>query len=96
MSGELEFRLVADVSSDNPGGLRPAIESLVTGTVTPTQDGFRVEGIVHGESARDLNRALLSALRRVQRRTRLRAAWTQDGMTERFFDYVPKGTRPAG
>jgi len=48
-----------------------------------------------GPAARDLNRSLLSALRRAERRTRLRAEWTAGGMTERFFDYVPKGTRPA-
>jgi hypothetical protein len=44
-----------------------------------------------GNSARDLNRQLLSTLRR----TRLRAEWTAAGVTHRFFDYVPKGTRPA-
>jgi hypothetical protein len=96
MSDEFEYRLVADVNSDEPADLRPVIESLITGTVTPTRDGFHVEGTARGESARDLNRALLSALRRVERRTRLRAAWTRDGVTERFFDYVLKGTHPAG
>jgi hypothetical protein len=49
-----------------------------------------------GASAQDLNRSLLSALRRVERRTRLRAAWTADGVTERFFDYVSKGRRSVG
>jgi len=38
---------------------------------------------------------LLSALRRVERRTRLRAEWTANGETHRFFDYVPNGSRPA-
>jgi hypothetical protein len=50
---------------------------------------------MRGESARDLNRALLSALRRLERRTRLRAEWTSGGTTERFFDYVPKGSGKA-
>jgi hypothetical protein len=48
-----------------------------------------------GSSARDLNRSLLSDLRRGERRTRLRAEWTGGGLPERFFDYVSKGTRPA-
>ena len=87
------FRLVADVSSDNPTGLRLVLEELVDGTVTATEDGWHVEGTVAGDSARDLNRMLLSALRRVERRTRLRAAWTSGDTTERFFDYVPKGSR---
>ena len=47
-------------------------------------------------SACDANRELLSELRRVERKTRLRAEWTAGGSVERFFDYVPKGTRPAG
>jgi len=44
-----------------------------------------------GESARELNRTLLSALRKVERRTRLRSEWTSLNVSERFFDYVPKG-----
>ena len=46
-------------------------------------------------SPRELNRQPLSALRRVERRTRWRAEWTAIGDTARFFDYVPKGIRPA-
>ena len=41
------------------------------------------------------NRELLGELRRVERKTRLRAE-SAGGSVERFFDYVPKGTRPAG
>ncbi len=46
-----------------------------------------------GSSAKDLNRRILSALRRVEKRTRLRAEWTgDDGRVDRFFDYVLKST----
>ncbi len=46
---------------------------------------------MEGESAKDLNRDLLSALRRVEKKTRLRSEWTaQDGTVYRFFDYVLK------
>ena len=96
MSGERAFRLVGDVSSDDPGQLRPVLESLAGCVVTETGGGFHVEGTLAGESARDLNRALLPALRKRERRTRLRAEWTSGETTERFFDYVPKGRRPAG
>jgi hypothetical protein len=42
---------------------------------------------------RNLNRTLLSALRKVKKRTTLRAEWTsRDGTTERFVDYVLKKT----
>ncbi|MGD1052684.1 MAG: hypothetical protein ABR950_02525 [Candidatus Dormibacteria bacterium] len=89
------FQLIADISSDAPDRVRPVVAQLFSSGVTETPAGFHVEGALDGESARDLNRALLSALRRVERRTRLRAAWTSGGTTERFFDYVPKGSRPA-
>jgi hypothetical protein len=87
--------LVAEVSSDEPSGLRVVLEEFVGGSVLTEQHGYRVDGTVVGDSARELNRQLLTALRRVERRTRLRSAWTADGVTERFFDYVPKGSRPA-
>jgi hypothetical protein len=89
------FHLIADVSSDSPGAIGSLLEELIDGAVTATPDGFHVDGWMRGEDARELNRFLLSALRRVERRTRLRAEWTANGETSRFFDYVPKGTRPA-
>jgi hypothetical protein len=89
------FALVADVSSADPAAIEPTLRRLVEGEITPTPAGFHVVATLSGSSARDLNRALLSELRRVERRTRLRAAWTAGGVTERFFDYVPKGGRAA-
>jgi len=58
-----------------------------------SKDEFEVDAELTGESARDLNRRLLSEMRKAERRTRLRAEWTADGVTERFFDYVPKGKK---
>lgn len=89
------FELVADVSSDDPGAIEETLRAHVGVTVTPLPDGFHVEGTLVGESARDLNRALLSALRRVERRTRLRAQWSDGEHVHRFFDYVEKSVRPA-
>lgn len=65
------------------------------GVVTPTAEGFRVEAALEGTSARDLNRILLSALRRIDRRSTMHAAWTSKGTTEHFFDYTARGTRSA-
>ncbi len=90
-----DFDLVADVSSADPAAIEPVLRRLIDGEVTPIADGFHVVATLSGESAQDLNRSLLSSLRQVERRTRLRAAWTSGGATERFFDYVPKGTRTA-
>ncbi len=66
---------------------------LPDATIETTETGLRVRVQLEGESARDLNRAVLSALRRVERRTTLRAEWSSGTTVERFFDYVPKGIR---
>jgi hypothetical protein len=90
------FELTARISTENPHGIKTVLAELFPKTsITRTDEGLLVKATTHGESARDLNRTLLSALRRVERKTRLRAEWTSGGTTERFFDYVPKGTRKA-
>jgi hypothetical protein len=90
------FSLIGDVSSDDLAAVRPVITDVIEdATVTQTADGLRVVGTLDGADAREVNRRLLSALRRAERRTRLRAEWTGDGQVHRFFDYVPKSTRPA-
>lgn len=93
---EDRFQLVAEVSSDNPAAIEPVLRRMAIGVVTPLADGFHIEATLVGTSARDLNRQLLSALRKAEPRTRIRSQWTAEGVTYRFFDYVPKGTRPAG
>lgn len=92
---EPSFRLVADVSSDDPAAVGPVLQGLIAGEISATTDGFHVEATVTGADARELNRSLLSALRRAERRTRLRSEWTAGGTTHRFFDYASKGSRPS-
>lgn len=53
---------------------------------------FTVEAEMEGTSSKEMNRALLSALRRTEKRTRLRAEWTSGKITEKYFDYVLKKT----
>ena len=92
---EKRFKLSARISSQNSSAIKPVLERIIgnEGTINSTSDGFEVSAALNGESARDLNRALLSEMRKVEKKTRLRAEWTLDDTTERFFDYVPKGTR---
>jgi len=92
------FKLVGRVSSSSPKAVKPILEKAVAqGSVREANGEFVVEAQLEGESAKELNRALLSALRRVEKRTRLRAEWTSDdGNTERYFDYVLKKTTKAG
>jgi len=90
-----QFSVIADVSSDSLAAVRPVLLLMIEGaTVTSTADGLRARGIMDGADARDVNRRLLSALRQAEKKTRLRAEWTGDGHVHRFFDYVPKSTRP--
>ncbi len=88
------FNLLAAVSTENPDTVKRVLhEILPKGAVTKTEDGFQLKADLTGESARELNRELLSALRRVEKKTRLRAEWKSGNVVERFFDYVPKGSR---
>jgi hypothetical protein len=90
------FTVRARVSTENPTAIRPVLRQLVpaaTLTLTGDPKELVLVGEMEGTSARDLNRAMLSELRRVEKRTRLRAEWTSEGLTEKFFDYVPKGKR---
>ena len=92
-----KFKIVATVSSDRPAAVRAALETFLGAgaTIEATDDGFEIEAKLSGESAKDLNRQLLSEMRRAEKKTRLRAEWTSGGVTEKFFDYVPKGTKKA-
>jgi hypothetical protein len=92
---EKRFKLSARISSDNPPAVKPVLERIVDkkGIIKPTGEGFEVNAELAGESARNLNRTLLSEMRKVEKKTRIRSEWTSGNTTERFFDYVPKATR---
>jgi hypothetical protein len=90
------FTVRARVSTENPPAVKPVLRRLFPeGVLTLTGDPKELvlAGEIEGASAQDLNRALLTELRRAEKRTRLRAEWTVEGITEKFFDYVPKGKR---
>jgi hypothetical protein len=88
------FTLSARVSTVSLAKIKPVLEKLIgsKGTITATEDGFEIKAEMIGESAKELNRTLLSELRRVEKKTRLRAEWVSGNTKEKFFDYVPKGT----
>lgn len=82
------------MSSSNLQAIKPVLEQLIkSGSVKEAESEFIVEAEMAGGSAKELNRSFLSTLRRVEKKTRLRAEWTSDnGTTQRFFDYVLKKT----
>jgi hypothetical protein len=91
------FSLAARISTDNPTAINIVLTKAVPqGVIKETEDHeFLVKAEFIGENARELNRSLLSELRRVEKKTRLRAEWTSGNTTERFFDYVPKAKTTA-
>ena len=88
------FRLSARVSSANRASVRTVLEELLpAGSLSELEGELLVDAELEGATAKELNRALLSALRKVEKKTRLRAQWTTaDGTTQSFFDYVLKKT----
>jgi hypothetical protein len=90
-----KFKLSARISSDNPAAIKPVLERIIGGggIIKPTGEGFEVNAELDGESAKDLNRMLLSEMRKIVKKTRIRSEWTLGDTTERFFDYVPKATK---
>jgi hypothetical protein len=90
----MRFTLSVRVSSDSPGAVRPVLQRLLPRASVRTEGGeLVVKAETEGDDVKELNRSLLSALRRAEKRTRLRAEWaSEDGTTYRFFDYVLKKT----
>jgi len=89
----MNFKLQARINRSDAQTIRQALDQLAAkGSVRKEGDEFMVEAEMEGANAKELNRALLSAMRKVNKRTTLRAEWTSDAATERFFDYVLKKT----
>jgi hypothetical protein len=91
----MKFQLKARIGRSDAASIRDALRQLgAEGSVEEGAEGFLVEAEVEGAGARELNRTLLSALRRVERKTTLRAEWISgdNHKIERFFDYVLKKT----
>ena len=91
------FKLSATVSSANPSAVKTVLEHIIggNGSIKQAGNGFEVAAEFKGESARDLNRMILSEMRRVEKRTSIRSQWTCEGITEKFFDYALKQTKKA-
>ena len=92
--GNKRLVLSARVSSDSQYAVRPVLKKLLpAASIRREGSELVVKAELEGGDVKELNRSLLSALRRAEKRTRLRAEWSsQDGTTYRFFDYVLKKT----
>lgn len=89
----MNFKLHARINRSDAATIRQALDRLAAkGSVRKEGDEFFVEAETEGDGAKELDRTLLSALRKVEKRTTLRAEWTSGDTTERYFDYVVKKT----
>jgi hypothetical protein len=89
----MNFKLNARINRSDAETIRQALDQLAAkASVRKKGDEFLIEAEMDGASAKELNRTLLSALRKVEKRTTLRAEWTSGDTTERYFDYVLKKT----
>jgi hypothetical protein len=88
-------KLSARISSDSPARIGQfLVERFGKAHVKRDEDDWLVDAEVDRTDARAANRELLTELRRIERKTRLRAEWaTASGEVQKFFDYVPKGKR---
>ena len=88
------FKFQARVARADRAAIEQALAALgAEFTLAQPCEDFTIEGEVEGESAKDLNRRLLSALRKTQKRATLRAQWRSSGnLVESYFDYVLKKT----
>ena len=92
------YKLKAQVSSNNPKSVLQVVRRFVggKGEVVLNGDMIKMNAELEGESAKDLNRSLLSERRKIEKKTRLRAEWTSNNITEKFFDYVSKSVKESG
>ena len=81
---------VADNRSDARTIRQAPGQLAAKGSVREEGHEFVLEA--EGASAKELNRTLLSSLRKVEKRTTLRAGRTSGAAAERSFDHVPKRT----
>jgi len=86
------FQLSARVTSANPPAIKRLLEETIgyKGSIKPANEGFEVTAEFEGESARDLNRMLLTKLRKIEKRTSIRSEWTSIDSVDKFFDYALK------
>ncbi len=69
--------LVAEITADEPKRVEPLLTEIVSvNAILRTDTGFKIRTTLEDESARELNRLLLSALRRIFKGTTLKAEWT--------------------
>jgi hypothetical protein len=84
----MHFKLKARINHSDARTIQKSLDKLAAkGDVKKVGNEFAVSTEIEGISAEELNKSLLSALKSVRKRTKLRAEWTSDaGITQTYFD----------
>src|SRR5271165_1378800 len=86
----MRFNLKARINGTNDHAIQQALKQLgAEGEVKKIRGAFALSAEIEGTSAEELNESLLSALKTIRKRTKLRAEWiSDDGSTQIFFDHL--------
>ncbi len=86
----MRFKLKVRINGSNDRAIQQALKQLgVEGEVKKVRGAFALSAEIEGTSAEELNKSLLSALKTIRKRTKLRAEWiSDDGNAQIFFDYL--------
>ena len=90
MSRLRTFRLDATVTTADAGRVGAVLRDVLGRTVVAraSATGLAVEASVIGVEARELTRQLVRAIRDIDAHAHVVAAWSAEGETERFRDWV--------
>jgi hypothetical protein len=90
---ERSFKLRVRINTGDPGAVEPVLRRPrgIEGYRVVAEE-FEIDAEINGESARELNRSILSELRHACRRTGIRAAYSHEGSGERSFDHSLRST----
>lgn len=91
---EESLNVEAKISSDSTDLIEPLLQKVAPDcTITRIGSDLHLKGTIKGNDPKEENRSILSRLRKVEKKTRIRAKYrTGDGTTYSFFDYVLKKT----
>lgn len=84
----MHFKLKARINHSDARTIQKTLDKLAAkGDVKKVGNEFAAYVEIEGNSAEELNKVLLSALKSVRKRTKIRAEWTSDdGITQTYFD----------
>lgn len=83
-----DFVLSASIKTADMDKIEPVLRALVPeASIKKEGNEFIVNVTLKGDNSRDLNRNILSGMRKVIKKTRMKSEWKSENIIEHFFDY---------